>query len=154
MRHFILMISIIVASACASTKPAEETARLASQQLLRIETELHAATTTIKEKYQTQQQLTQNNLRAARNSEQLTEAIHREWIIADDQDALQLYTRVLSSRAELRSPAVLSSVPSIAVDTSTIKKSIADLSAVASALSDRNEARAIVEFAKKVQDNR
>ncbi len=147
------LLLILMLGACASTQPAADTAELASQQLLRLETELQNAADTLQSRYLQQQKFVDQNLEAALEAENGTNELRREWKVSGNREASRLYADLLTSRpTDLALPALV--VPDVlTISTSTLKKAIKDLGSVNDSLVDRDIAEAYLRFGHQVNED-
>ena len=145
------LLLVLLISACASTQPAQDTAELASQQLLRLETELQAAAETLYSRYKRQQEFIVQNLNAAVEAENYTDGLKREWAVSGNNAANRLYSSLLSTRPEDITLPVIVNAEKLTVSTEALKKAIKDLGAVNETLADQSTAEAFLRFAHEVQ---
>ncbi len=151
MKKYCCLPVVLLISACASTQPAQNTAALASQQLLRLETELQAAAETLYSRYERQQEFIEQNLNAAVEAENYTDGLKREWSVSGNNAANRLYSSLLSTRPEeITLPAIVKA-KNLTVSTAALKKAIKDLGAVNETLADRSTAEAFLRFGHEVQ---
>ncbi len=153
MRLIVGLLTVLALGACASTQPVQDTADLASQQLLRLETELQNAADTLQARYGRQQAFVDQNLEAALEAETSASALRREWKVAGNREAARLYADLLTSRpTDIALPAIVQP-GSLTVSTATLKKAIKDLGTVNDSLADRDTAEAFLRFGHQVHED-
>lgn len=147
-----LPVMLLIAS-CASTQPAQDTAELASQQLLRLETQLQAAADILYARYERQQEFIEQNLNAAVEAEGYTDGLKREWVVSGNTEANRLYASLLSTRKQEITLPAIARADNLTVSTAALKQAIKDLGAVSQTLSDRSTAEAFLRFGHEVQQD-
>ena len=98
MRILASSVMILIVTGCASTTPVEEVARLAGEELLRLETELTSATDVIEQRLERRRELTETRLSGAQEAERLKGDLQREWQVAGNDEAIRMYTAIVQSR--------------------------------------------------------
>lgn len=143
---------LFMVAACATTRPAQDTAELASRQLLRLETEVQSAAEVLYDRYELQQSFVEQNLRAAAEAENLTNGLQREWQVSANTAAERLFDAVRATRdSQIRVPSAAKK-QKFSVSTAALKKAIKDLGAVSDTLANRDTAEAFLRFGHEVQE--
>lgn len=148
----IVVISLMtVLAGCASTQPAQDTARATSALLLRVEAQLRSEREAFNAALVRQREFTHKNQFATHRINGELASIQREWRISSNKDAANLYLNVLDSRYEATPLPMLPDAEELRVETGSLKQVIRKLAAVEKTLVERDELDAYIAFARNAQ---